>query len=196
MYCFPAILGYISSAQQLSILWSTFFGGILTDYIPASWLFPSGLILSGLLTLLLPFGYNVNSIALIQFIDGFGHGLKLPTALRLTKDYSAPDRFATNWSFVMTSVNLAGIIAPILSMLISNNFGWRTTIHFSGIISFGLGVFLFHQLNHNSSQINPVQLGKKVNEKSNNQMDNNIVKLILASPLIWLVLLNRFVTND
>ncbi|KAI2807568.1 hypothetical protein BLOT_005504 [Blomia tropicalis] len=184
--------GTISSSQQLSISIVTFLAGILTDFLPSSILFPIGLIWCGTTTLLFTFGSGTSYFSFIWMLNGIGHGLQLPTALRLTKEFSTPTTFATNWSFVLTAVNVAGVLNPLVSTFIADRFGWRVAINLAGILAlvFGLvSLILFSRRVKQNAIVKPKK--NQVETKDSNQKLRTVDLLLI--PVLWILIVNRFI---
>lgn len=167
----------------------TFLGGILSDFVPSTFLFPLGLILCGSTTFLFPLGSSVTYFASIWFLNGIGHGLALPAAMRLTKQFSTGTTFATNWSFVMTAVNIAGVLNPMASAFLANAFSWQTAVYISGVITLATGLvvlILFQQFNSKSENAN--SQAKKQTGKSKSPLR---VTDLFVFPVLWILISNR-----
>lgn len=140
-------VGFISSSQQLAISIFTFCGGFLTDYVASSILFPLGLVICGLTGLVFPLGSSVNYFSVVWFLNGLGHGLELPTAMRLTKQHSTLDTYSSSWAWVLTAVNISGVLNPFISPFLAAHFGWRVAVSISGVITICSGVVCYYVLN-------------------------------------------------
>nr|XP_027199362.1 glucose-6-phosphate exchanger SLC37A4-like [Dermatophagoides pteronyssinus] len=187
--------GFITSAQQVSISVVTFLGGILTDYLPSTFLFSVGLLITGITTLFFPSGTNVYYFATIWLINGIGHGLELPTAIWLTKHFSTKDTFATNWSFVMTAVNIAGIITPTWSIFLSSNFGWKMALYISGTLTFATGLVMLIYFREESNLKTNHQKENEETIKKTTETKMGVWDLFIFFPPIWIVMINRFVVG-
>ena len=142
----------------------------------------------GLTTFLFPIGSSTSYFAFIWFLNGIGHGLALPTAMRLTKQLSTGKTFATNWSFVLTAVNIAGVLNPMASAFLAKTFGWQTAIYLSGVIALATGLvvlFLFNQSTENSTV--------SYSESKSIIKSTNSTRMIdlFALPVIWILISNR-----
>lgn len=195
LYIFLLYSGTISSAQQFSISVVTFLGGILSDYVPSAFLYPLGMILCGSTTFLFPLGSSTTYFASIWFLNGIGHGLALPCAMRLTKQFSSGTTFATNWSFVLTAVNIAGVLNPMASAFLASAFNWQTAVYLSACITLAsgfLGLVMFNQFS--SSPDNDTLSLKKKNDKS--KQSNNIrLTELFVFPVLWILIGNRFIVS-
>lgn len=169
----------------------TFFGGILSDFVPSILLFPTGLILCGLTTILFPFGTNTTYFAFIWFLNGIGQGLALPTAMRLIKELSPKNVFASNWSFVLAAVNVAGVLNPLISTFVAKSFNWSMAIYLSGLITFCTGLTVFLLFNNKSDHKQKVI--EHLNNQSKNNQTNGSLRLarLFVFPTLWLIVVNR-----
>ena len=175
----------------MSISVVTFLGGILTDYLPSTFLFSVGLLITGITTLFFPSGTNVYYFATIWLINGIGHGLELPTAIWLTKHFSTKDTFATNWSFVMTAVNIAGIITPTWSIFLSSNFGWKMALYISGTLTFATGLVMLIYFREESNLKTNHQKENEETIKKTTETKMGVWDLFIFFPQIWIVMINR-----
>ena len=124
-------------------------------------------------------------------LNGIGNGLQLPTALRLTKEFSTPTTFATNWSFVLTAVNVAGVLNPLVSTFIADRFGWRVAINLAGILAlvFGLvSLILFSKRVKQNTVVKPKK--NQVETKDSNRKLRTVDLLLI--PVLWILIVNRY----
>lgn len=166
----------------------TFAAGILSDKISAKFLVSFGLILCGFSTLLFPFGSNVTHYSILWFINGIGQGFSLPSILKVTKESSHPTRFATNWSIVLISVNVSGVINPLLSAYIIKNYSWRTSLIISAFMSLAVGFTSYLLIDKPTDD-------KKLEKKNDTKKSESEVKTIdiLKFPLLWMCIICRFI---
>ncbi len=113
---------------------SKFFGGILTDLLSCRILFGSGLILSGLLNVafkknspvsnlkalfslkkyVLKIHKQMYSIYSTSILLGLVQGPAWPCCAKILQNWLPKTSFATWWSILSTSANLAGALGKIL----------------------------------------------------------------------------------
>lgn len=176
----------------MSISVVTFLGGILTDYLPSTFLFPFGLLITGITTLWFPSGKNVHYFATVWLLNGIGHGLELPTAMWLTKQFSTKVTFATNWSFVMTAVNIAGVITPTWSTFLSSNLGWKMALYISGTLTFATGLVILIFFNEESNiETNQRYKVDQKTLKRTAEIKMSAWNLLIFLPPLWIVMINR-----
>lgn len=191
--------GMIISSQNLAYAISKFLGGILSDRISARLLFATGLIFSGLATLL--FGSMADTVVLycaFWFLNGFAQGCGWPSCAKVLRHWYAPSQFGTWWSVLSASANISGGVAPFVSTLLILNYGWRFSLAVAGIISVAIGIVsLFTIVNApedvglrgfveetaSKSEKEPV---KKSGGTSDDRSGATAVDL-LFSPFLWLV---------
>ena len=164
----------------------TFLGGILTDYISSSLLFPLGLLLCGISTFLFPFGSSTGYFSFVWFLNGIGHGLSLPTALRITKQISGDASFATNWSFVLIANNIAGVLNPLIHSSLATFLGWRMAVFVCAGITFVTGITVLFYLNQNPTKFQWTKPSIKQTDKKHYSASQ------ILSSIVLLVLVNRF----
>lgn len=180
------LLGYISSCQHFSISLVTFLGGILTDYISPLVLFPFGLVLCAVTTFVFPFGTTTGYFAFVWFLNGIGHGLTMPSAIRITKLLSGDGTFATNWSFVVIANNLAGVLNPLVHTTLANIFGWKFSMFLCSAITATVGVTIFTKFSRLS--ITKPETSKSSQAKSSTSKSKQSSVL---TPILFLVAFNR-----
>jgi OPA family glycerol-6-phosphate transporter-like MFS transporter 4 len=176
------------SAQSISTAFVTFGAGILSDRISSRILVSFGLILCGFSTLFFPFGSNVTHFSILWFINGIGQGFSLPSILKVTKENSHPTRFATNWSIVLISVNVSGVINPLLSAYITKTYNWRTSLFISALMSLTVGLVSFLMI---KEPIDDRSFNKK-NDKNKSETDMKTIDL-LKFPILWMCIICRFI---
>jgi len=147
-----------------------------------------GLVLCGISTLLFPFGTTVTHYSILWFINGIGQGFSLPSILKVTKDNSHPTRFATNWSIVLISINVSGVVNPLLSAFITQTYSWRTSLVISAFMSLAAGLMSFLLIGEPNDDQN-------VYKKKDSQKSQTEVKTIdlLKFPLLWMCIFCRFI---
>ncbi|UXI19295.1 hypothetical protein NH340_JMT05238 [Sarcoptes scabiei] len=131
----------------------------------------------------------------ITFHSGPNHfGLMLPTAIFYVKNFSHPKRFALNWSFVSISVNVAGIINPLLTTWLNAKFGWRFAVNFSGTITLATGISIWLLCGNKNRQIESKKCDDtKSSEPQKPQRLNFSIFQNMIFIIISLIAINRFV---
>ncbi|CAG2166694.1 unnamed protein product [Oppiella nova] len=183
--------GTIASAQGISLAFTTFGAGILSDRISSRNLLTSAFIICTISTLLVSISpVSAGLYAILWFVNGVGQGLALPPILKLTRENSEPAKFATNWGLVLLSVNLASITNPFVAALIGQSYGWRQYVAFNGVQTMTIGA-LCHILLDTGADTT----GDKVTKKSDSPKATGAVKWwdVLNSPFVWLVIIISFV---
>lgn len=134
----------IISSQNIAYAISKFVGGILSDRLSSKLLFGSGLLFSGLATVL--FSLSTDSVAifsLLWFANGFAQGFGWPSCAKLLRHWFSPDQFGTFWSILSASANISGGASPFVAAFITYNFGWRATLLAFGLVSVAISLLSF-----------------------------------------------------
>lgn len=77
--------GLIASSQNMAYAISKFLGGILSDSISSRYLFSSGLLMSGLVTVAFSSSDSVAAFALLWFLNGFAQGAGWPACAKILR---------------------------------------------------------------------------------------------------------------
>ena len=170
----------------------TFTAGILSDRFAAKHLLCLGLIVCGISTLLFSSAKDVKQFAVLWFFNGLGQGFSLPSLLKITKENSHPTSFATNWSVVLISVNIAGVINPFISAFIAQHYHWRTCLAISAFLTLAVGSVCYLTL-ETDSKIEIKSSNKKSMEKSNDSVDDSKTSELLRHPMLWMCIICRFI---
>ena len=180
------------SSQSISMAFITFTAGVLSDKFAAKHLLCFGLMLCGISTLLFSMSTTVTQMSLIWFVNGLGQGFSLPSILKLTKDNSKPTSFATNWSIVLISVNIAGVVNPFVSAFIAETYDWRTSLIISALFVLGVGSLCYLMLDSDDSQ-RSAQNDKQKTDKSQPTVPEYKTSELLRYPLLWMCVICRFI---
>lgn len=152
-------LGLIVSSQNLAYAISKFLGGILSDRISARLLFSSGLLVSGLATILFSGCESIWAYTLLWFLNGFAQGAGWPACAKVLRQWFSPETFGTYWSALSASANISGGISPFISAYIIMNFGWQTSLIFAGAISIVFGAISLLTVVDSPSKVNLPNIG-------------------------------------
>lgn len=126
------------------MLYTQFVGGILSDQLSSRILFGSGLLFSGLATII--FGLSSDSVfifSVLWFCNGFAQGVGWPSCAKVLRHWFSPDQFGTFWSLLSASANISGGISPFIAAFITLNFGWRMTLIVFGAVSIAMSLLGF-----------------------------------------------------
>lgn len=182
--------GLIISSQNVAYAISKFIGGILSDRVSASLLFSSGLVASGIATLLFSNSASVEIFALLWFLNGFSQGCGWPACSKMLRQWFSPSQFGSWWSVLSASANISGGLSPFFSAFLILNYGWRFSLVVAGSVSVVLGIFAFFNLINSPTDIGlPSISGEppKKDAKGAKAPENGTVKDLLMCPSLWLV---------
>lgn len=179
-------VGLVLSIQNLAYLISKFLGGILSDKLSSNTLFGSGLLVSGLATILFSEFDDPNLQLISWFINGLAQGLGWPAIAKLLKNWFEPSELGTWWSLASASSNLSGCFGPFLFTILTKNYNWRSSMMFSGVAAIGLGCFCYIYLEDNSMANNKNSKSKKKAQLLRGA-SNLTMKSLFTTPFIWII---------
>ncbi|GIY13175.1 hypothetical protein CDAR_114891 [Caerostris darwini] len=140
------IQGLILSSAYYGFFFTQLPGGILSERIGAKWIYGSGVLISNVLYLLLPFaaslGYEV--FIAIRVIEGFAEGLTFPAINFAISNWSPKSERSRISSIIFLGIPFGMIIGMTVSgVLSSTEFlgGWPSTFYLFG--SCGILWFIF-----------------------------------------------------
>lgn len=187
--------GLIISSQNLAYAISKFLGGVLSDQLSARMLFSTGLVLSGLATLL--FGAASDSVLLFSgfwFLNGLAQGCGWPSCAKILRKWYSPSQFGTWWSVLSASANISGGVAPFLSTFLIVTYGWRFSLTVAGTVSVAMGVFATFTIVNAPSDVGlEVEDDGKTLDKNSSKdsktgdRSSATVWDLVTSPFLWLV---------
>ncbi|GIY02649.1 hypothetical protein CEXT_442131, partial [Caerostris extrusa] len=133
------IQGLILSSVYYGFFFTQLPGGILSERIGAKWIYGSGVLISNVLYLLLPFaaslGYEV--FIAIRIIEGFAEGLTFPAINFAISNWSPKSERSRISSIIFLGIPFGMIIGMTVSgVLCSMEFldGWPSTFYLFGEI--------------------------------------------------------------
>ncbi|GFT90998.1 glucose-6-phosphate exchanger SLC37A4 [Nephila pilipes] len=183
--------GLIITCQNAAFAGSKFFAGVLSDRINPRILFATGLVISGVATLLFSSSSSVSVFCAVWFLNGLAQGCAWPSCVKIIRQKASPSKFGTLWSLLGSGNNFSGGLSPILSVYLVTTYGWRTSVFTAGAISIVLGFFsLFALKGVAKSEPN---LPRRDKSTSVNKFDSDGIASsssftdLLKDPFLWLV---------
>lgn len=164
--------GLIASSQNIAYAISKFIGGVLSDRLSSRLLFTSGLLLSGLATLLFANSDSVLLYTILWFVNGLAQGFGWPACAKILRQWFSPTQFGFFWSLLSASANISGGLSPFVTAYVVIYYGWRTSLLIAGTTSLVAAcVALVTVVNCpqdvNLSPVNPSAVDSKSGDKSN-----------------------------
>lgn len=147
-------LGMILSSQSLAYAISKFTCGILADVISPNVLLSGGLIFSGLTAICFTTTTSAVMMSVIWFLNGLSQGPGWSAIAVSLKHLCAPEQFGTAWSVISTSMNVAGMVGPLLTTVLIAWSSWQQCIQLAGIISIAFGCVVFFLVRTESKKKN------------------------------------------
>lgn len=181
-------VGLIASSQNLAYAISKFAGGVLSDKVSAKYLFAIGLIASGLITIIFSYSNSISVFTFLWFLNGLGQGAGWPACAKLLREWYSPVSFGTWWSLLSASTNISGGVSPFIAAYLITNYGWRTSIWFSGVVSVVVGfISLFTLVNSpRDVGLTSFNTSAKKDGKEGKKGEETVMTLI-KSPMLWIV---------
>ncbi|BFZ05046.1 hypothetical protein BsWGS_08085 [Bradybaena similaris] len=179
-------LGLILSSQQLGYTFVKFIGGTLADLLDPGLTFVTCLLLTGFTCAAFTAASSVSLFAVIWFMCGMAQGPAWSACAVLIKQNFPPDQFATWWSILSTSSNVAGTAGPFVSQAIVSGFSWRASLLTAAVTSICLGVtsfIYFQSSNLRQHKGSGNRSGKKLNIQA------------LFDPVLMLVCVNYLLVS-
>ncbi|MDC9596735.1 MFS transporter [Xenorhabdus anantnagensis] len=139
-------LGWITSLFYLAYGCSKFVSGIFHDNTGYRWLMGTGLLATGILNIIFTFCSSLTAILIVWTLNGFFQGWGWPPCARLLTHWYSRNERGFWWGCWNTSINISGILLPLLSALLMAVYSWRAALLLSGTISIILGIWLCRRL--------------------------------------------------
>lgn len=182
--------GMIVSSQNLAYAVSKFLGGLLSDRLSARLLFSTGLVLSGVATLL--FGACPNSVVLFSalwFLNGLAQGCGWPSCAKVLRKWYSPSQFGTWWSVLSASANISGGVAPFLSTFLILSYGWRFSLTVAGTVSLAMGAVSALAIINEPSDVGLCVEGVSADNTTAKGEEGRTATAmdLVRSPFLWLV---------
>lgn len=188
-------LGSIISSQNVAYAISKFVGGILSDKFSAKLLFSSGLIVSGLTTLVFANSSSAAVFSFLWFLNGLAQGCGWPACAKLLKKWFTPKHFGTLWSTLSASANISGGVSPFIATALTLQYGWRFSLLVAGTVSVAFGLLSFFTVSDSpSSKVSDTPQesqehvkGKQKDHGTTSDDKNGTLASLIRSPFLWLV---------
>src|ERR1700733_2080330 len=78
-------------------------------------------------------GTGFLSLSLIRLLFGFGEGASQPAMFKANQTWSGNRERGLGTAILLTGVNMGGIVAPLMSVVILRNFGWRPVFYLMAV---------------------------------------------------------------
>ncbi|KAJ7996064.1 hypothetical protein DPEC_G00233200 [Dallia pectoralis] len=185
-------LGLITSSQTMAYAISKFISGVLSDQISACWLFSIGLFIVGGVNVAFSWSSTVSVFSVLWFVNGLGQGFGWPPCGKVLRKWFEPSQFGTWWAVLSCSMNLAGGLGPLLTMLLLQYYDWRTIMAMSGIIcaSFSFICLMFIKNEPKDVGLPSIKAATKKGAVTNSE---STLSEFLRSPYLWVLSLGYLV---
>ena len=78
-------------------------------------------------------GSGFLSLLIIRLLFGIGEGASQPAMFKANQTWSSTRERGLGAAILLTGVNLGGIVAPLISIVILRHFGWRPVFYLMAI---------------------------------------------------------------
>ncbi|XP_054707388.1 glucose-6-phosphate exchanger SLC37A4-like [Uloborus diversus] len=191
--------GLIISCQNLAFAISKFFAGVMSDKVNPKLMFASGLLLAGIVTTLFSSSSSTPLFCVFWFLNGLAQGCGWPSCAKILRERAAPSQFGTLWSILSSAYNVAGALSPLLSAYMILNFGWRSCVMVSGVVSIVLGSILLSSwllFGKATTQYYSTTIPTKISSPDLKEKTKNKIGVmdLAFDPFLWLVSVSYGVT--
>ncbi len=186
-------LGILTSVFAISYGLSKFLSGILSDRSNPRIFMSVGLVITGILNIIFGFSSAPLVLALLWGLNGWFQGWGWPPCAKLLTHWYAQKERGTWWGMQNSSHNVGAALIPIIVGYAAQALGWRYGMFVPGLLSIGVGVFIFFVLRDT-----PETLGLPSIEKFKNDADGHrehqekeislkelLFKYILNNAYLW-----------
>uniref|UniRef100_A0AAY5KFV3 Major facilitator superfamily (MFS) profile domain-containing protein n=1 Tax=Esox lucius TaxID=8010 RepID=A0AAY5KFV3_ESOLU len=184
-------LGLITSSQTMAYAISKFISGVLSDQISACWLFSIGLFVVGVINVFFSWSSTVTLFSVFWFINGLGQGFGWPPCGKVLRKWFEPSQFGTWWAVLSCSMNLAGGLGPLLTMLLLQYYDWRTILSMSGIICASFSFICLMLIKNDPKDVGLPSV-EAASKKGVTNSESTLSEFLL-SPYLWVLSLGYLV---
>ncbi|KAM9853377.1 glucose-6-phosphate exchanger SLC37A4a isoform 2-T2 [Aulostomus maculatus] len=187
-------MGMITSSQSLAYGISKFISGVLSDQVSARWLFSIGLFVVGGINVVFSRSSTVAVFSVLWFLNGLGQGFGWPPCGRLLRKWFEPSQFGTWWAILSCSMNLAGSLGPIITLVLAQTYSWRTILAASGLICVALSFVCLLVIKNEPKDVGLPNLDVAAKKKKGAASgEESSLAEFLLSPYLWLLSLSYLV---
>ncbi|UYV79472.1 SLC37A4 [Cordylochernes scorpioides] len=183
--------GLIVSGSYLAYAISKFLGGILSDRVSARLLFATGLVVSGLATVLFAAfpPTAVVTLTACWFLNGLAQGCGWPACSKIILQWFAPEQLGTWWSLLSASANISGTLSPFLSAALILSHGWKTSLLVAGVVSVAWGLCALFILVNCPQDVGLPGFKPSASKSTGSKKggEEGSTKDLIKSPFLWLV---------
>ncbi|WP_321910247.1 MFS transporter [Paraburkholderia sp. J11-2] len=152
----PSLLGewHLSKAALAPVLSAALFGlacgALLSGPVSDRWgrrvVLIGSVLLFGVACLSSGYAANLTELTALRFITGVGLGAAMPNAVTLMSEFSPDHRRATIVNLMFCGFPLGAAFGGFLAAWMIPQFGWRSVLHFGGVVPLLLTVLLVFRL--------------------------------------------------
>ena len=188
-------LGILTSVFAISYGISKFLSGVLSDRSNPRIFMSVGLVITGILNIIFGATSSLMMLTVLWILNGLFQGWGWPPCAKLLTHWYSQKERGTWWGMQNSSHNVGAALIPLLVGIVAQSFGWRYGMYASGILSIGIGIFIFFVLRDT-----PATMGLPSIEKFKNDSDpalarqdkdisvkDILLKYIFTNGYLWLL---------
>jgi OPA family sugar phosphate sensor protein UhpC-like MFS transporter len=194
-------LGILATALTFSYGISKFVSGIIADQSNPRYFMATGLIASGLCSILFGCSSSLPVFILLWSLNGWMQGCGWPSCTRLLAHWYSKSERGRWWSLFATSQNLGGAITPFIAAFCAQQYGWRGAMIVPGVLALLGGLFLINRLRDTPQSLGlpPIERFRfdKAEEPETDQERELTPKeilfnYVLRNPYLWMLGIGYF----
>ncbi|KAL4224693.1 hypothetical protein ACF0H5_015388 [Mactra antiquata] len=175
-------LGLMLSGQMMAYAACKFLWGIFIDFLSPRLVMSVGLIASGMSALMFASVHgSVWLFTLCWMFNGMAGSPGWPAAAIIMKNWYREDQYATAWSILSTTMNVAGVLGPLISACVITYSGWRSSFIIPGTLAVCFGVLQYFTVSDG-----PAESTSNIKQNNQNKSSDNVDKLLSRKELFQL----------
>eukprot|EP00871_Galdieria_phlegrea_P003383 jgi/Galph1/4045/GphlegSOOS_G2646.1 len=199
-------VGLVTSSFPIFYGFSKLFGGILVDHVSSRKILGGGLSLSGLTNVGLGLSFGYQWYATWWGANGIAQGCGAGACARMLTAWFKSSERGFWWALWSCSANIGGVLAPIISGILTRRMSWRAAMIVPGMFSIMIGILSAWLIRdtpqeaglyrNNENAFRKQHKSLKEDRKSHHQHSSlslpTFVKQVLQNKKLWLLALSYF----
>ena len=194
-------LGILSSILFATYGISKFANGVVGDRSNPRYFMSIGLILTGICNILFGLSSSLFLFAIFWGLNGWFQGFGWPGCARLLTHWYSQSERGRWWAFWNASINISGVIIPIVIGYIAQYYGWRSAMLVPGVICIAAGFILMNRLCDTPQSVGLPKIEKFRNDypsKSSHEKERELsvkeilFEYVLNNPYLWILAISYF----
>ncbi|MGO2345167.1 MAG: MFS transporter, partial [Providencia sp.] len=110
------------------------------------WFMGVGLVMTGVLNIVFAYCLSFPALLIVWTLNGFFQGWGWPPCARILTHWYSRNERGFWWGLWNISINLGGMLLPLLTALLATHYSWQMALIVPGIIGVVIGLWLCRQL--------------------------------------------------